>query len=447
MLSTIRRYLRYTSWPILAAMAMLMGVGVMAIRAAEQSDNTLSGFSGKQVIFCGVAAGAFLVTTVIPYQKIGRAAYALFGGTLALLVLVFFLPPIRGSHRWIDLGAFQLQPSELAKVTYVLMLAWYLRDTDNYRRLRGLVVPFLLTFVPMGLIFKEPDLGTSLLFLPTLYFMLYMAGARLSHLLGIIAVATVLILLPLPHTLPETMGSSERQAREALAYTSWEGEEGQTWLVSAAPLTKMKYHQITRIYGWLRQDSPGVIQDEGYQLHQSKMVLGSGKLLGRGDWHEADEYFQMLPDDHTDFIYSVIGGQWGFVGCVGVLLLYGVIFVMGVEIAVITHDAFGRLLAVGMLALLFTQIIINVGMTMGLMPITGMTLPLISYGGSSLLANSVALGLLVNVGLRRPILLSPRPFEYQQKREKPPQPFGPLGDDPRPVHKPRDESAKAHSPQ
>jgi cell division protein FtsW (lipid II flippase) len=136
----------------------------------------------------------------------------------------------------------------------------------------------------------------------------------------------------------------------------------------------------------------------------------------------------MLPDDHTDFIFSIVGGQWGFLGSAAVLFLYGVIFVFGVEIAVITYDPFGRLLAVGVLALLFSQIVINVGMTMGLMPITGMTLPLVSYGGSSLVVNCAALGLLVNVGQRRPILLSKRPFEHGDRKEKPPAPYSPLAD-------------------
>jgi cell division protein FtsW (lipid II flippase) len=120
----------------------------------------------------------------------------------------------------------------------------------------------------------------------------------------------------------------------------------------------------------------------------------------------------MLPDDHTDFIFSVVGGQWGFFGCASVLVLYGIIFLFGADVAVSTPDPFGRLLAVGVLALLAAQIFINIGMAMGLMPITGMTLPLVSYGGSSLLVNCVALGLLVNVGRHRPMTLAPRPFEF-----------------------------------
>jgi rod shape-determining protein RodA len=416
-------YLRRTRWPIVAAMAALMVLGVAAIRVSERSEPSLAGFASRQTRFAVVAAGAFAAATLIPFWKIGRAAYPLFAATLGLLVAVFFFEPVRDAHRWIDVGVFKIQPSELAKLSYIILLAWYLRNRESYRRLRGLIVPFVLTFVPLGLILKEPDLGTALLFLPTLFFMLFMAGARLRHLLGILAMAAVLVLLPLPSRLDASMDARERAHREGLAYFV----HGDTAWV-AAPLAKMRRHQISRIAGWLRQDDPQIRNDVGYQLHKSKIILGSGRLSGRGDWYGREGYFRMLPDDHTDFIFSVIGGQWGLLGCLAVFACYAVIFVYGVEIAATTVDPFGRLLAVGVLGLLVSQIFINVGMTMGIMPITGMTLPLVSYGGTSLVVNAAALGLLVNVGQRRRIHLSRRPFEFAEKKPKPPAPFGPLAD-------------------
>jgi len=425
MLETLRKYLRYTSWPIIAATITLIVFGILAITASERADPTMKGFARKQTVFAVVGLSAFVVATVVPYPLFGRMAYPLFGVTLGLLVLVLFLPAIRGAHRWIDLKVLLVQPSEIAKIAFIILLAWYLRRGDHYRKLLGLAVPFVLTFVPMGLILVEPDLGTALLFLPTLYIMLFMAGAKLRHLLGIVAVATALIFLPVPHGITPEMKPAEILDREALAY--WGSHESGR-LVSAAPLVKMKHHQVTRILGWLRQDEERVAKGVGYQLHQSKMILGAGCVTGQDQAARVHEYFRMLPDDHTDFIFSVVGGRWGLLGCLGVLFCYGVIFVFGVEIAVITYDPFARLLAVGVLALLFSQIFINVGMTMGLMPITGMTLPLVSYGGSSLVVNCAALGLLVNVGLRRPILLGKRPFEYGQKKDKPPAPYGPMGD-------------------
>jgi len=419
MLDTLKKHLRYTSWPIIVAMIALMSFGLLAINVSEQADPAMRGLANRQIVWACVGLGIFIGATIVPYRRFGRLAYPLFAGTLLLLIVVLFLPEIRYSHRWIDLKVVRLQPSEIAKLTYILLLGRYLRYGDNYRKLRGLIVPFVLTFVPMGLILIEPDLGTSLLFVPILYFMLFMAGAKLRHLLGIVAVATAIMFVPVPRKISPQVPQAELLRRQKWAY--WTFQAGQTkYVVSAAPLAIMKHHQIQRLEGWVHQGQRRVSWGAGYQLLQSKMVLGSGQITGRGDWEDADLYFYKLPDDHTDFIFSIIGGQWGFAGCLVLLGLYGVIFLFGAEIATVTNDPFGRLLAVGVLAMLLTQVFINVGMTMGLMPITGMTLPLVSYGGSSLVVNCAALGLLINVGQRRPILLAPRPFEHGQKKQKPP---------------------------
>ncbi len=416
MLDWLRSHAGWTTIPIVLAMLALMAIGVSAIRASELAEGDTPTFAVRQAVSCGVGLAVFVLAVAVPYQRLGRAAYVLFGITLGLLVLVLFLPAIRYSHRWIAVGPVRFQPSELAKLSFILLLAWYLRYRDNYRRLTGLAVPFALTFVPMVLILREPDLGTALLFLPTLYFMLFMAGARWLHMVGIVAVATAVVLMPIPHRLGEAPTGPDAD-RAALAYGSFDWG-GQRYGLVAAPLLIMEGHQLGRVDGWLRQGDPEVYMDRGFQLHQSKTALACGQLLGRGDWAEADVHLALLPDDHTDFIFSVVGGQWGFVGCIGVLLLYGVIFLVGIEIATGTYEPFGRLLAVGVMGLLLAQIFINVGMTMGLMPITGMTLPFVSYGGSSLVVNCAALGLLANVGLRRPILLGRRPFEHGEKRQR-----------------------------
>jgi len=440
---TLRQYLRYTSWPIIAAMLGLMVWGICAIHVSEEAAAVTRGHSRIQMIYTIPAIGAFVLMSVVPYRKLGKAAYPLFALTLVVLAAMVVLPAmlgsrmdsimpsIRGAHRWIKIGRIQVQPSEVAKLTFIILLAWYLRYGDHYRKLTGLIVPFVLTLVPMALILKEPDLGTSLLLLPTLYVMLFMAGAKIRHLLGIIAVATALIFMPVPVNNPPGTRDPEHVTRRALSYWAFK-HGGQEYVVCAAPLVIMKAHQLKRIDGWLRQGESGITRGIGYQLHQSKMIMGSGRWTGRSDWNNTAAYFQMLPDDHTDFIFSVIGGQWGLLGCLGVLFFYGIIFLFGVEIAAVTYDPFGRLLAIGVLALLASQIVINVGMTMGLGPITGMTLPMISYGGSSLVVNCAALGLLVNVGHHRPRLLSRRPFEHGERRPKPPAPYGPLAGNGRP---------------
>lgn len=441
MLETAKTYLRYTSWPILLAMITLMVMGVLAIRVSEQADG-LEGYASRQAIFAALGLGAFVAVTLVPYNRFGQGAYLLYGVTIVLLVLVLRLPAIRNSRRWIDVGILLIQVSEIAKISFILMLAWYLRYRENYRHLAGLIVPFILTLLPMGLILIEPDLGTSLLFLPTLYFMLFMAGAKLRHLLVILGMGLTLILLPIPrgvdaaefqkqkdrfttwtlgpvafHSVDPKVEAAQRP-RTPVAYCRLQVGEGKVYDLQPLSLRVLKGHQVDRVEGWLRQDDPYIIKTMGYQLHQSKMILGAGSWTGRRGWNDAQAFFSLLPDDHTDFILAVVGGQWGLLGCLGMLLLYGLIFVMGVEIAVITDDPFGRLLAVGVLALLFTQLVVNAGMAMGMMPVTGMTLPFVSYGGSSLIVNCAALGMLVNVGQRRPISMAPKPFEYNEPRER-----------------------------
>lgn len=405
MLETVKTYLRHTSWPIILAMVTLIVIGVSAIRVAEPE------LARTQMAFAGVAMAVFVVMTLVPYQRLGRWAYPICALSLGLLVLVFFLPDNKGSHRWIDLRVAKFQPSELAKIAYVIMLAWYLRFGDHYRRLIGLAVPFVLTLIPMMLVLKEPDLGTALLFLPTLYFMLFMAGARLRHLLGIVAMGTVLIFVPVPQHARSHAEAVEAQTREALAYWTHTDAAGEKVNWTAASLAAMEWHQIKRIDGWLRQNDPGVMRNRAYQVSLSKLRLGLGGWAGQGADPDSGGRFKM-PEDHTDFIFSVVGGEWGFLGAAAVLMLYGIIFLFGLEIATGTDDPFGRLLAVGVLALLFSQVTINIGVTMGLMPVTGMTLPFVSYGGSSLVVNCMALGLLVNVGQNDTISLARRPFEH-----------------------------------
>ncbi len=419
----------------MAAMIALMTIGVMAISVSVSLDPAVSGQVVKQIIFAAIGLAVFAVCTIIPYQKIGKFAYLLFGITLAVLVILLvpkalaavgirigfldkILPSIRGARRWINLGFVMAQPSEVAKLTYVCMLAWYLRIGENYRTLKGLIVPFALALLPMALILVEPDLGTALLFLPTLYVMLLLAGAKIQHLLLIVGLGLAVLLVPVGRTVE---GDSS-----PIAYCSLKADAtGRQRVLQPLFLRVLKAHQSSRIEGWLRQDDRTARMNAGYHLYWSKVTLASGGLTGFDSDKSDQDYGDMfplvlprLPDDHTDFIFSVIGGRWGFLGCVGTLGLYGVIFLLGIEIATITYDPFGRLLAVGVLALLLSQLVVNVGMTIGLMPVTGMTLPLVSYGGSSLVVNCAALGLLVNVGHRRPISLSRRPFEHGEKKEK-----------------------------
>ncbi|MFH1748127.1 MAG: FtsW/RodA/SpoVE family cell cycle protein [Planctomycetota bacterium] len=339
----------------------------------------------RQILYFITGVGLMGLVLLPNYQRLGRYAYWAYALTILLLVLLiidhyFNLPliPVRNNaRRWISLGPLSLQPSEFMKPILIMTLARYLRYRDSYRHWSGLLLPFLLTLLPMGLILRQPDLGTTLMLLPVLFIMLFVAGARLRHLLIIVLLGCA--------SLP-------------LFY-----------------FYGMKDYQQQRIQILFKQNVP----DEhwhmgpGYQLRQSKVALGSGGVFGEGWGQGVFVELPLLPEEQNDFIFAIIGHQWGLIGCGLVILAYGVIIFLGLEVATVTNDPFGRLLAIGIIVMIVAQALLNISMTVGLAPITGMTLPFVSAGGSSLWANFLALGLLVNVAQRRPMLIANPPFEHR----------------------------------
>lgn len=317
-----------------------------------------------------------LVATLPNYQRLCRASYLLYALALVLLVLVFFTRPINGSHRWIRLGPLSLQPSEFAKVAFVLALARYLMYRDNFRRLSGLWMPLGVALVPMVLVLREPDLGTALVFVPVLFLMLYAAGTRTSHLL-IVAVAGI-----------------------ALTPALW---------------SQMSREQKSRITALFEQAGPGEKPTpDGYHLHQAKRLMALGGWTGSyfsGDAVDDLEAFR-VPEAHTDSVFSVVAERLGLLGAMSLLALYFLLVWRGLAIADQTREPFGRLVAVGLTSLIAVQALINTGMMIGLLPITGLALPLASYGGSSLLANSLALGILINVAIRPGYEVAATPFRF-----------------------------------
>lgn len=379
-------------WLILAAALLLSGFGLAAIFAGEAGSGLRAAGTMRQAAFLAAGLVGFIVIQWPGYRRIGDWANILFVITLALLALLVlahkvpmqpFIVPRRDVYRWIVIGPVNIQVSELAKIIYVLALASYLRFRTNYRTLRGLLPPFILTLVPTALILKEPDLGTSLLLLPTLFVMLFVAGAKIRHLLLFVFLGAV--------------------AAPVFYFSPF-----------------MHDYQRARIRSILRQDEPDKRwrMNEGYQLSQSKIAMGSGGLAGQGFRGGAFFRHDLLPEGHNDFIFAVIGHQWGFLGCLLVLLCYLTIVVAGLTIASMTTEPLGRLLAVGICALLTAQTLTNIGMTVGLVPITGMTLPFASMGGSSLIISYMTLGLLVDIGRRRPLSMARRPFEFDYEEEE-----------------------------
>ena len=354
--------------------ALLVAVGLAAIARGDEiaGGHVLT----KQSIWAGLAAVAFVVAAVIPYRFWKPWSSVLYFVTVLMLVVVLFLPAKYGSRRWIPLGVINLQPSELAKLAFIFMLGHHLMYERNHRTITGLITPFLLTLVPVVLVLREPDLGTALLFFPVFFAMLFAAGAKLRHLLlmSILGGACVPALW--------SVMNAEQRSRVTTLFQQTDGGEAPT--------------------------------GDGYHLHQAKQVTSLGGIWGsRVEGNAVDDpAAYRLPASRTDFICCLIGERWGLPGIAGVLLLMLAILGRGLMIAASTREPFGRLIAIGIVTLLGTQAVINAGMTVGLMPITGMTFPLVSYGGSSLVATAAALGLLVNVAIRPGYEISAEPFVF-----------------------------------
>jgi rod shape determining protein RodA len=369
-------WIRRLPWSIVIAAILLFSVGWLAIARVEELTDGGGRYLARQIMFSVPALAAMFLVTLPSYRVLARFSYGLFFLSLVLLAVVYWCPAINGAHRWIRIGPIGFQPSDLAKLAFVLALARYLMYRDNFRRLRGLLGPLLLTLLPMLLILKEPDLGTSLVLLPVFLAMLFAAGAKRRDL-ACVALAG-LVALPL------------------------------LW-------TQMSRDQKSRITAFFDQPAPDrQPTDQSRQLYQAKQVraLGGvwGSLLSGPPTDDLAAY--RLPEAQGDFIFAVVGERLGLAGMALVLGLFGVLVWRGLVIAGETREPFGRLLAAGLSALLAVEALIHTGVAVGLLPVTGLSLPFVSYGGSGLVTHAVAVGLLLNVGLRPGYEVTNEPFRF-----------------------------------
>jgi rod shape determining protein RodA len=399
---------------LLAATFLLVVIGIVTLYAvghpAEASPGSdaaeLAGYWKKQVIFVVVALGGFVAANLVNYRKLGEVSYAMYAGVLFLLALLLvsrffgpfrFIEPSHEAYRWIqvEIGGHQLpsiQPSELCKITYILALAWYLRFRSNYHSFKALLGPFALTLLPMVLILLEPDLGTVMLMLPVLFSMLFIAGARTKHLLLIILLAVLVS----PALWLKMEPYQRRRISSVVLQSSWvRAKVAQNQTLSNIIVGGKFSERLWRSH-------------LGYQIIRSKYAIGSGGLSGVGFGRGPFVKYAFLPERHNDFIFSVIAHQWGFLGCMGLLGLYTLLVICSLEIGANNIDPYARLIAIGIATMFVIEVIVNVGMTLGIMPVTGLTLPFISYGGSSLLVNMIAVGLLNNIGRCRPFTVAPK---------------------------------------
>ncbi len=360
-----RRLVQYFDWPLLVFTLILGAIGVLTLYSAVTSGGNTPQriLYVKQLIWFGVGLMAMVACFLFNYKALDRWAPVIYGACLLMLVWVLlFGKYVGGSRRWLDLGPVSLQPSELVKVGLIICLARYYSRavTPKGFTLKQLLTPIALTLVPFALIVKQPDLGTAML-------LLLIAGSM-----------TVFVKI-------------ERRSMVLLVSAG----------TIAVPLVWffLKEYQKRRILTFLNPDRDPL--GAGYHIIQSKIAIGSGQLLGKGFLKGTQNALAFLPEQHTDFIFSVLAEEWGFAGSIALLLLFLLVIVWSLNIAVSSRDPFGTVLAVGVTSMIFWQVFINIGMVMGLMPVVGVPLPLVSYGGSSIITVMICIGLLLNVSMRR----------------------------------------------
>jgi rod shape determining protein RodA len=360
-------------WGMMGLIAAIALIGLAAVYSATFTAKGPSSLFYKQLVWVAVGLVVMLSAIIVDYHTVGRYAYVFGFVSLGLLVLVMIAGKTgMGAQRWLSIGPFAFQPSELAKLSLTLALARYF--AEDPRRggyaLKDLTVPALMVLLPLVLVLKQPDLGTALMLFLTSSLMVVIAGIRVRSVLivlligGTIASSVFLI----PPVRQKIWGS-------------------------------LKPYQQNRIRAFIDPSSDPL--GSGYHANQSKIAVGSGQVFGKGFRQGTQSQMAFLPERHTDFIFAVISEEWGLVGSGALLLLYLMLLLIGVDTAKNAKDRLGTLMAGGIVSMISLYVFINAGMAVGLVPVVGVPLPLISYGGTSIISTFLALGLLLNIQVRR----------------------------------------------
>ena len=402
-----RRQLRDFDVGLAVATMVIAAVGIAMIYSATfNSDATsLAPQVQRQLLVAGIGALLMVGAVFVSQDTLEGLAPVLYGVAMVLLVAVLLVGVGKsGERRWFDLGPLTFQPSELAKYAVIFALARYLaRRKTKLDRPVHLLLPLAIVLVPTALVLREPDLGTSLLFLLLLPPMLYWAGTKPILLLFLFMPVISMVvafnwvawwaLLALLGTLLYV--SRMFMVDKIILFVT----SVVTGLLSPFLWSHLQDYQRHRVLAFLNPEKYRF--STGYQLIQSKIAIGSGAAMGKGFLQGTQKNFAFLPERHTDFIFSVLAEEFGFIGCLLVLILYLFLVVRMLRLAGTVRNRFAGLVIVGIASALFIQSTINIGVTLGLSPVTGMTLPLLSYGGSSLLVTLASVGVVLGMGLRR----------------------------------------------
>jgi rod shape determining protein RodA len=366
----VATFVRRLDWILIGSVGALVGYGLWAIADITRRDvaGDAHYYLTRQAAYAAIGV-VCLVAAVLVDPEVYRTRWrAIFGGMSFLIAIVLLTGPIRGSKRWLDLGFFKFQPSEFGKVLFVLALAGFLAERS--RRLnepRTTLTAVGLALIPIFLVFLQPDFGSALVYCAALGAVLLVAGTPWTHL-GVVAAAATAVAVLVLGVLP------------------------------AAGLPVLKKYQEKRLTGFLNPDSdPG---GTTYNITQSKNAIGSGQLRGRGPENATQTTFNFLPEHHTDFVFASLAEERGFFGAAFLLMLYLLVVWRGFRIVTLAREPFTAIVAGGLVVAILFQIFVNVGMTMGIAPITGIPLPFVSVGGSSMIANLIAVGLLLSIHVR-----------------------------------------------
>ena len=370
-----RRPIRHLDPMLLMVTGLIVLVGMFLLYSATATTLVGEGESTfarveKQIVTAVIGIVLMLIVATFDYRFLKVYAGFIYAGMIAVLIFVRIpgigstaIGDVTAAQRWFQVGSFQLTPSEFVKVGLIIMLAAVLSELRSpIPSLRDVIRVCAIAAVPLGLVFLQPDIGTSIVLIAIVAGMLVVAGTRPLHLLALGLAAVVMLFL-------------------------------------AFQLHVIKDYQIQRITGFL--DGSNNTLTTNYNRQQAEIAVGSGGIFGRGYGNGTQTNLDYVPEQHTDFIFTVVGEEFGFVGSMAFLGLFGLLLWRAIRIAYLSKDPFGTYLAAGVASMFAIQMFVNVGMVLGIMPITGIPLPFVSYGGSQMLANFLAIGILLNVHMRR----------------------------------------------
>ncbi len=362
-----RTIFKKIEWNLVFVILALNVIGLMNLYSATHGPHSqdVQPLFVKQLVFLVTGWSLFFIITFVEYTLVSRVAYFVYFANLgAVLYVTFFGRVALGAQRWIDLGFFSYQPSETMKLAMIMVLSKALstRSVNGPGMgLKQLALPMILMLIPFGLVVEQPDLGTGMMIAAISGSMMLFMKIRKSILAAVIAIG--IIAIPV----------------------AWE--------------FALRDYQKNRVINFLSPSNDP--KGTGYNSIQSKIAVGSGRLVGKGFQKGTQSQLEFLPERHTDFIYSVLSEEHGLIGSLGTVGLFAVLFIIGLRIASTARDKFGALLVVGVLSYIFWHMFVNIGMVIGLLPIVGVPLPLLSYGGSSMLTTMTGLGLVSSVAYRR----------------------------------------------